>query len=127
MKKLESLDIIDDKTVKWVYNGSEVNLSFLRKIFQIEFMESLQQILVIADYREVGERNLFIYDINGKIIANPAMPDIGTTVDGVYAIWYIEGKKDQTVVLLTPQNKNYETKCNFSLIDFTFSDFMLTK
>jgi hypothetical protein len=127
MKNLESLDIIDDKTVKWVYNGSEVNLSFSRKIFQVEFMEAAQQFLIIADYREVGERNLFIYDTSGKIVANPAMPDIGTTVEGVYSIWYIEGKTDQTVVLLTPQNQNYETKCKFSLIDFTFSHFSLTK
>lgn len=127
MKNLESLEITDDKIIQWVYNGSEVNLSFSRKIFQIEFMESLQQFLIIADYREVGERNLFIYDTAGKIIANPAMPNIGTTVEGVYSIWYIEGKTDQTVVLLTPQNQNYETKCNFSLVDFTFSDFSLTK
>ena len=127
MKNLAGLDIIDDKTVKLVYNGIEVNLSFLRKIFQVEFIEAARQLLIIADYREVGERNLFIYDTSGKIIANPAMPDIGTTVEGVYSIWYIEGKTDQTVVLLTPQNQNYETKWKFSLIDLTFSHFSLTK
>lgn len=121
------MDIIEGKIIRWIYDNKPIELIFSNEIFQIEFMESLQQILVIADYREVGERNLFIYDINGKIIVNPAMPNIGTAVGGVYSLWYIEGKTDQTVVLLTPQNQNYETKCNFSLTNFRFSDFTLTK
>lgn len=121
------MEVIDRRIIRWIYDNNPVELKFSNKIFQIEFMESLQQILVIGDYREVGERNLFIYDMNGKIIANPAMPNIGTTVEGVYSIWYIEGKTDQTMVLLTPKNKNYEIKCNFNLTDFSFSDFSLTK
>ena len=127
MKDLVSLEIIDDKKVKWVYNDNKAEISFSKKIFQAVYLEELHQFLIIADYREVGSNNLFIYDPDGGIAARPEMPELGTTVDGVYAIWYMAGKTDQTVVLLTPDQANYETKCNFSLRDYSFSDFSLTK
>lgn len=127
MKDLVSLEVIDDKKVRWVHNDSEAEISFSRNIFQAVYLERFHQFLIIADYREVGKNNLFIYDADGEIIARPEMPDLNTTVDGVYAIWYVAGKTEQTIVLLTPDQANYETKCNFSLLDYSFSDFSLTK
>lgn len=55
------------------------------------------------------------------------MPALATKVDGVYSMWYVEGSDEQTLILLTPERTQYESKCTFSLSSHSFSDFSATR
>lgn len=103
------------------------DIKFECKVFQAVYISGKQEFVVIADNRETGPNNLFIYDSFGKVIANPEMPEMDTKVDGVYSMWYVEGSNEQTLILLTPERTHYETKCTFSLSGHSFSDFSATR
>lgn len=118
---------IKDRHISWMNQGDGFDLNFQYKIFQAAYISNRQQFLVIADPRECGPNNLFIYDACGKLIANPPMPILNTKVEGVYSMWYVEGNDQQIVVFLTPHITSYETKCKFSLIDYTFTEVSLTR
>ncbi|OCG64606.1 hypothetical protein A9G48_00380 [Gilliamella sp. wkB18] len=114
-----------EKNVSWYNNGLIVCKSFEKKIFQAVEITFLSQILIIADYREKGKNNMFIYDKKGDCISNPSMPS--PEFYGIYSIWYLEGNMLQTVILLSNDNSNYEKKCIFNLENHNFSEFSLTK
>ena len=84
-------------------------------------------VLILADYAEKGNRNLFIYDAKASLICNPEMPESKEKILGIYSIWFVEGNENQTVVFATSKNADYDLKCEFSLSDFSFSPISLTK
>lgn len=113
------------QNVSWDNDDITVFKSFERKIFQAVEIKFLSQILIIADYREKGNNNMFIYDEKGICISNPSMPS--SEFYGIYSIWYIENSILQTAVLLSNENPNYEKKCIFNLENYNFIEFSLTK
>ena len=113
------------RNISWMNCNSTISKNFKMKVFQVVEIKFLNQILIISDYKENGEKNMFIYDENGYCIANPKMPS--SEFYGVYAIWYRDNNKLQTVVLLSNANSSYEKKCMFNLETYVFSNFSETK
>lgn len=114
-----------EKNISWLNEGLIINKRFKMKVFQVVEIKFLNQLLIISDYRETGEKNMFIYDQNGNCISNPNMPS--EEFYGVYSIWYIDNNKLQTIVLLSNDNCCQEKKCIFNLETYAFSNFSLTK
>ena len=117
----------NSKIVSWSHGKNIVKKKFSKPIFQGVYVKFLDLIIIIADYREVGSNNIFVYNMKGSIKFNPNMPDKRFKIYGAYSMWYIENNIEQDVVLLTNDNKNYEIKCKYNLLHNTFSNFSLTK
>ncbi|PXZ03968.1 hypothetical protein [Gilliamella apicola] len=113
------------RNISWMHSNLTISKSFKMKVFQVVEIKFLNQILIISDCKENGEKNMFIYNENGYCIANPKMPS--SEFYGVYSIWYRDNNKLQTVVLLSNDNTSYEKKCEFNLENYVFSNFSETK
>ena len=113
------------RNISWMHSNLTISKSFKMKVFQVLEIKFLNQILIISDCKENGEKNMFIYNENGYCIANPKMPS--SEFYGVYSIWYRDNNKLQTVVLLSNDNTSYEKKCEFNLENYVFSNFSETK
>ncbi|WDE03670.1 hypothetical protein SG34_020120 [Thalassomonas viridans] len=111
--------------VLWDFNGKKIEKKF-RKRIQAELIADKNFVVVIANHKEVGNRNLFIYDEAGNIKSNPEMPKLTLPVEGVYSIWFVPGKEEQKVVLLTDENSPFDTACTFNLNTGVFSKFHRT-
>ena len=53
-----------EKNISWLNDGLIINKRFKMKVFQVVEIKFLNQVLIISDYRETGEKNMFIYDQN---------------------------------------------------------------
>ena len=116
----------DEKRISWKSNGQLLEFNFKYPV-AANHNEYLDQVLVQSDALESGEKNLTIYNPDGSIAARPEMPKLKHRVDGVYAVWFGQGKKEVTVILLTDEYAPYDTACTFNLEKYTFSKFHPTK
>ncbi|MGM5629401.1 hypothetical protein O2K51_00760 [Apibacter raozihei] len=116
---------ISKKLISWKNNNKDITIDFNSKVFQAIEIKFLDQVLIIADYREVGEKNMFIYDSMGKCISNPDVSK--EQYYGFYSIWYIEGNIEQDVILISKSDVNYEVKCKLNLESYILTNFSLTK
>jgi len=125
--KIENLKTEQGKIVTWEFEGEKYTLSFENRFFQVVYSKAKNFLLILADYAEKGNRNLFIYDAKASLICNPEIPESKERILGIYSIWFVEGNENQTVVFATSKNADYDLKCEFSLSDFTFSSISLTR
>jgi len=125
--KIENLKTEQGKIVTWEFEGEKYTLSFENSLFQVVYSKAKNFVLILADYAEKGNRNLFIYDAKASLICNPEMPESKEKILGIYSIWFVEGNENQTVVFAASKNADYDLKCEFSLSDFTFSSISLTR
>ncbi len=116
----------DCKTVFWNNDDQLVHLAFEHKV-EGYLIEYLNQVLLLADVWEYGKRVLTIYNADGSVRAQPGLPKLKHEVGGIYSIWFVQGKRQQTVVLFTEEFSPYETACNFDLETYQFSGFHPTK
>lgn len=116
----------DQRTVSWKNAGREVALHFQYEVYA-HHVHYLDEVLVQSDIRESGSNNLCLYKADGSGKACPAMPRLKQEVAGVYAVWFVQGKRYQTVVLHSSEFSPYDTACTFDLETHQFSAFHPTK
>lgn len=114
------------KVVSWQHDGKQVRFEFQHEVsaYHIEY---LNEVLIQAWVNDFPQENLFIYHADGTLKAQPAMPKLKHEVDGVYAVWFEQGKKQVTVVLHSEEYSPYDTACTFDLETHEFSKFHPTK
>lgn len=117
----------DSKIVSWKNKNKSIKIQFQRPVFRAILSKYADGVVVIADNEEVGANNLFIYNRDGTLRANPDIPKKDIKFKGIYDMWYVENQVEQTIVLISDKNTDYDTKCFFNLNDNTFSNFSLTK
>lgn len=116
----------DKKVVSWEYDGRPVVLAFRHQV-TAHHIEYLGTVLVLAELWGAGERVFTIYHADGSLKAQPGLPTRKHEVGGIYSIWFNQGQRKQTVVLLTDEFSPYETACDFDLETYEFSNFHPTK
>jgi hypothetical protein len=116
----------DQKTVFWKNEGNVITLTFQYGTFA-NHIEYLDEVIIQSDVRESGEQNLAIYNADGSLKARPEMPVLKHSVGGVYSVWFDQGKRQQTVVLMTDEFSPYDTACTFDLETHAFFNFHPTK
>lgn len=112
----------DYRVVSWKNGGDNVEVSFQFEIAAYH-LEYLNEIIIQSSVQESGTNNLAIYNADGTIKARPNMPKLQHGVGGVYAIWFAQGKREQTLVLMTDEFSPYDTACAFDLETCEFSRF----
>ncbi|MGI4736512.1 MAG: hypothetical protein ACRYG7_15155 [Janthinobacterium lividum] len=112
--------------VSWENEEKAIRLEFKYKAFA-NHVEYLDEVIIQSDARESGSRNLAIYTADGVIKACPEMPALKHEVSGVYSVWFDQGNRYQTVVLMTDEFSPYDTACTFDLETYEFSKFHPTK
>ncbi|WP_129714819.1 hypothetical protein [Pedobacter sp. SYP-B3415] len=118
---------VSDHQVFWELEGKSIDIKFRQRIFQAQYVPHTAQVIIIADYRETGPQNLFVYNICGELVSKPEMPSFNAEILGVYSIWYVAAEDEQTIVLSTSNSDQYDVKCTFNLRNYTFSDVSLTR
>lgn len=116
----------DSKIVSWKNEEQLKKIVFECRV-EAYYIEYLDEVIVQSDARESGSSNLIIYNADGSVKARPQMPQLKHEVGGVYAIWFAQGKRAQTLVLMTDEYKPYDTACTFDLETHEFSKFHPTK
>lgn len=112
----------DEKTVTWQHDGQAKKLAFKYPVAAHHILY-LDEVIVQSDTRESGEKNLAIYKADGSLKSRPDMPKIKHKVEGVYAVYFGQGKKQVPVVLLSDEYKPYDTGCTFDLETHKFFKF----
>jgi hypothetical protein len=95
--------------------------------FSAHHLKYLDAVLVLAELWGAGERVFTIYRADGSVKGRPGLPKLRHEVGSIYSIWYNQGQRKQTVVLLTDEFSPYETACDFNLETYEFSNFHPTK
>jgi hypothetical protein len=108
--------------VSWQYNAQTIEFHFTYPVYA-NHIEYLNEVFIHSDVRENGEQNLALYKDDGLLKARPKMLKLKHRVDGVYAVWFVQGEREQTVVLLSDEYKPYDTACTFDLKTHRFSKF----
>jgi hypothetical protein len=116
----------DKQTVTWENGSQLVTLAFGYEVRHLH-IEYLNEVLVLRETWGDGERTITIYHADGTVKARPGLPKLRHAVGGIYSIWYEQGQRKQTVVLLTDEFSPYETACDFDLETHEFSNFHPTK
>jgi hypothetical protein len=116
----------DKQTVTWENGSQPVTLAFGYEV-RPHHIEYLNEVLVLRETWGDGERTITIYHADGTVKARPGLPKLRHAVGGIYSIWYEQGQRKQTVVLLTDEFSPYETACDFDLETHEFSNFHPTK
>ena len=116
----------DKQTIRWE-NGKQSVALALGYEARPHLLAYLNEVLVLRETWGAGERTITIYHADGTVKAHPALPKLRHAVGGIYSIWYEQGKRKQTVVLLTEEFSPYETACDFDLETHEFSNFHPTK
>jgi hypothetical protein len=116
----------DRLQVSWKNEDKAIRLEFKYKA-SANHIEYLDEVIIQSDARESGSRNLAIYTADGVIKARPEMPALKHEVGGVYSVWFDQGNRYQTVVLMTDEFSPYDTACTFDLETYKFSKFHPTK
>jgi hypothetical protein len=116
----------DGRTVSWQHDGKKVKFEFQHHAtaYHIEYLD---EVLIQAWVNDYWRANLFIYHADGTLKATPAMPKLKHEVDGVYSVWFEQGKRQVTVVLHSEEFSPYDTACTFDLETHLFSRFHPTK
>ena len=116
----------DRQTIAWENDGQPVVLAFDHHVlcYHVEYRK---EVLLLADVWAAGERVMTIYRADGTVKARPGLPQYPADVGGIYAIWYVQGQRKQTVVLFSDHFKPYDTACDFDLETYEFSNFHPTK
>jgi len=116
----------DEKMVSWEHEGQLKTLEFQYRVaaYHIEYLD---QVLVQSAVRESGRTNLAIYNADGSLKARPEMPKRKSEVAGVYAVWFGQGDRQVTIVLISDEFTPYQTACTFDLETYEFFDFHRTK
>jgi hypothetical protein len=117
---------IEAKQVTWQHAGQLIRLRFQYPV-AAHHIQYLDEVLIQSDAREWGSQNLTIYSADGSVRARPAMPTLRQPVHGVYAVWFEQGQRQQTVVLLTDECHPYDAACTFDLETHGFSNIHPTK
>ena len=112
----------DRKTVSWQNEKKPIVLTFQYKAFA-NHIEYLDEVIVQSDVFESGRTNLAIYNADGSVKARPEMPKRKSEVAGVYSVWFDQGNRKQTVVLISDEFNPYQTACTFDLETYEFTDF----
>jgi hypothetical protein len=88
-------------------------------------VEYLNEVLLLADVWEAGQRVFTIYRADGTVKARPGLPNYPADVGGIYSIWYDQGQRKQTILLFSNHFKPYDTACDFDLetYEYEFSNF----
>lgn len=115
----------DRKVVSWHHNAREMKFKFHFPVYA-NHIEYLNEVIIHSDVRESDETNLALYREDGSLKARPQMPKLKHKVDGIYSVWFVQGERQQTVVLLTDESKPYDTACTFDLETHRFSKFHST-
>jgi hypothetical protein len=116
----------DRLQVLWKNGHQAIALDFKYKAFA-NHIEYLDEVIIQSDARERGSRNLTIYTADGVEKTRPEMLALKHEVGGVYSVWFDQGNRYQTVVLMTDEFSPYETTCTFDLETYKFSKFHPTK
>jgi hypothetical protein len=116
----------DRKTVSWRNDEQKIELPFQCKVFA-NHIEYLDEVIIQSDVFESGRQNLAIYNADGSIKARPQMPERKSEVAGVYSVWFGQGDRQVTVVLISDEFNPYQTACTFDLETYEFSKFHPTK
>ena len=116
----------DEKTVSWENDGQIQEMRFQYSVLA-NHIEYLDKVVIQSDVRESGRTNLAIYNPDGSLEVRPEMPELKHKVGGVYALWFMQGRKQQTAVLMSNEFSPYDTACTFDLETYKFSDFHPTK
>lgn len=113
---------LDRLLVSWKNDGKAIAMHFEHKAFanQIEYLD---EVIIHSDARESGEQNLALYNADGTLKVRPNMPKLEHKVHGVYAVWFVQGERQQQVVLLSDEYKPYDTGCTFDLETHRFFKF----
>ena len=112
----------DCKSVTWQVNKQEIKRDFQYAVYA-NHIEYLDQVIIHSDVRESGEQNLALYKSDGSLLVRPNMPKLKHEVKGVYAVWFVQNERKQTVVLLSDEYKPYDTACTFDLETHRFFGF----
>lgn len=112
----------DKRKVSWSNNGQPVALTYEYPV-EANQVTQFDEVIVQSDVRENGAKNLTIYRADGTIKAQPDMPVLKHSVQGVYAVWFVPNERYVTVILLTEEFSPYDTACTFDLEKHTFSKF----
>lgn len=124
--KVDGLLVRPDKAVEWMCNGRHISKPFKGEVFAYH-VEPLNEVLILADSCFNGPRNVFVYYADGALRLNPEMPNLKSSVNGVYAIWFVAGNLQHEAVLLTNEFSPYDTGCTFDVRDGAFSNFHPSK
>ena len=115
----------DKRNVSWQYDGQLVEFNYAHPVYA-NHIEYLKEVIIHSSVRESGEQNLALYKEDGSLKVRPQMPKRQPKVNGVYAVWFVQGQRQQTVVLLSEEFKPYDTACTFDLETHRFSNFHRT-
>lgn len=110
------------RLVTWEHDGGEIEFVFQYPVYA-NHIEQLDEVIIHSSVQESGERNLALYRANGSLKARPDMPKLANKVEGVYAVYFGQGKKQVPVVLLCEEYKPYDTGCTFDLETHKFLKF----
>ncbi|RZJ92541.1 MAG: hypothetical protein EOO60_07015 [Hymenobacter sp.] len=112
----------DRRTVSWQHESQKVDFTFQLPVYA-NHIEYLDEVIIHSDALESGEHNLALYKADGTLKVRPAMPKLKHKVHGVYAVWFVQGERQQEIVLLSDEYKPYDTACSFDLETHRFSKF----
>lgn len=112
----------DRKVVSWQCNTQEIEFKFQNPVYA-NYIEYLNEVIIHSDVRESDEQNLALYKEDGSLKVRPKMPKLKHKVGGIYSVWFVQGERQQTVVLLSDEFKPYDTACTFDLETHRFSKF----
>lgn len=121
-KQILNFKILSDTEIGWICDNKEVNLSFTHPV-RCYHIQHRDEVVVVGDTNEFGPKNLIVYSADGTVRARPKMPVLDKPVEGVYSVWFVEGKDKQNTILLSDNYAPYDTGC---IVDFStceFSDF----
>lgn len=124
--KILNFKINEKKNVSWEYLNNKIELSFNYPI-EAHLFDERNVVVVIADIKDAGSNNLFVYNANGEIKINPEMPELNSQVEGVYTMFYKPNSIKQEVVLISEAYSPYDTACTFDIASGNFSNFHPTK
>jgi hypothetical protein len=116
----------DRKKVTWDNDGKLVAFEFEYPV-SAHHIDYLDEVLIHSSTKEDDAKNLAIYYSNGILKARPNMPKLKHEVSGVYSVWFEQGQKQITVVLLSDEYNPYDTACSFDLETYKFLKFHPTK
>ena len=97
--------------------------------FSIEayLVKHRDEVIVIADPREVSSNNIFVYSGDGAVRLRPDMPELSKPANGVYSLIFQPNKDSFAVILDSDEYEPYDTGCMFDIDSGSFYDFHPSK
>ncbi len=118
---INNFEILGKKKIRWECCGKKIILKFE---FPVEayLVKHRDEVIVIADPREVGINNIFVYSEDGSVRLRPKMPELGKPASGVYSLIFQPNKDSFEVILDSDEYEPYDTGCMFDLDSGLFYD-----